>query len=233
MLSERPVEEFVLARFVGHDMRLVLDILFQDRRQIGSLERVHDHAPGAPGVAIHQRENLVLVVEAPALLVAARLDRAVVADEGFVNLDDPAIATEGGEIARAHGLADAVGEKPCGLVSHLQHPVELVSRDTLLRAGHEVDGLERLIERQAGMFKDGANLDGELLFAVATAPEAEPDALGRVGRYLSDPIHAAAMRARSAIGPNDPLKMLESLGFIVKFGTGKGGHCVAADVLFS
>ena len=31
------------------------------------------------------------------------------------------------------------------------------------------------------MLKHGADLDRELFFAVATAPQAHPDALGRVG----------------------------------------------------
>jgi hypothetical protein len=89
------------------------------------------------------------------------------------------------------------------------------------------------MEREAGVLEHRPDLDRELLLAVAAAPEAEPDSLRRVGGYLGDPVHAAAMRAGFPVRPDDALKVLESLGFVVKFGAGKDGRSGAPDVLFS
>jgi hypothetical protein len=41
------------------------------------------------------------------------------------------------------------------------------------------------------------------------------------------------MRAGFPVRPDDALKVLESLGFVVKFGAGKDGRSGAPDVLFS
>ncbi len=186
-----------------------------------ALSEFHDHAARPAGGTINQRQHLVLMMKAAPLLLALGLDGAVMADEGFVHLDDTATSAERGKVARAHRFADAMSEKPSRLVGDFQNAVELVSRHALLTGGHQIDRLEHYVQRNAGMLEHRSNLDRELLFAVAAAPQANPDTLRRIGRNLRDAVHAAAMRAGPAISPNDQLKMLESLGFIVEFRAGK------------
>jgi len=71
------------------------------------------------GAAIDQRQHLMLVRVAAALLLARRLYALIVTDEGFVDLDDTPARTEWRQIAGAHGLADAVGKEPRRVVLNL------------------------------------------------------------------------------------------------------------------
>ena len=89
-----------------------------------------------------------------------------------------------GERASAPCFADTVSKEPCTLVGDLKNSVQLMGADALLAAGHHVEGLEHLVERDASMLKHGANLHGELFFAVAAAIQAEADSLGSVGLDL-------------------------------------------------
>jgi hypothetical protein len=88
--------------------------------------------------------------------------------------------------------------------------------------------LQHLEKRDAGVFKYSANLYGELLTALATLLKAMTNfALGmllrRLGTDTRQVIHAAidytAMGAGNSVSPNDALKVLKSLGFIVEMGT--------------
>ncbi len=140
------------------------------------------------------------------------------ADVSLVDLDNAALPAERRQLPSAHRFTNAVRQKPRRLVGDFENAVELMGRDTLLAAGHQIDGLERLVQRNAGMFKDGADLDRELLLAVAAAPQAQPDTLGRVGRHLGDAVQSATVRAGPTASPDDRFQMLESLGFVMKLG---------------
>ena len=83
------------------------------------------------------------------------------------------------------------------------------------------------------MFEHGADLDGELLAALATLFEAMTERAfrrleGRLAanaRQVIDPTtDHTAMRADNAVSPNDALQMLESLGFVVEVGGRKNRH---------
>src|SRR3546814_12035602 len=83
------------------------------------------------------------------------------------------------------------------------------------------------------MFGHGANLDGELLAALATLFQAVTERAfrrfqGRLAanaRQVIDPtIHHTAMRADDAVSPNDAFQMLESLGLVVEVGGRKNRH---------
>jgi hypothetical protein len=111
--------------------------------------------------------------------------------------------------------------------------MQLVGADALLAGHHEVDGLEHLVERHAGMLEHGAHLHGELLTALATLLEAVThDAFGVLDRGLRTDarqiVHTAsdhaAMRAGNPIGPNDAFQKRESLSFVVEVGRGKNRH---------
>ncbi len=54
-------------------------------------------------------------------------------------------------------------QKPSRLVSDLQNSVQLVSRNALLAARHQIGCLEHLVERHPRVFENRANLHRELL----------------------------------------------------------------------
>ena len=100
-------------------------------------------------------------------------DTLLEADEGLVHFNSATVAAErGSNIAGAHGLADAMREEPRALVSDFQNAVQLVGADALLPGHDQVNGLEHLVERDAGIVEHGAHLDGELLAAFTTLLDA-------------------------------------------------------------
>jgi len=79
--------------------------------------------------------------------------------------------------------------------------VELVRADALLGAAEQVDCLKHLVERDARVLENRADLDRELFFAITALVEAVADALRRVRLDLADAINAPAMRADWAVRP--------------------------------
>ena len=97
--------------------------------------------------------------------------------------------------------------------------------DALLAADDQMDSLEHLGKRHAGMLEHGADLHSELRAALAALLEAVTnDAVGvlhaRLAANARQIIDAtadhAAMRADNAIRPNDAFEESEGLGFVVK-----------------
>ena len=140
-------------------------------------------------------------------MVAAYVDAkaCLPADVGFVHLHDPASAAHGGKLAGPHGLTDAVGEEPRGLVGDPQDPVELVRGAALLGAAKQVDGLQHLAQGDAAMLENGPHLDRELLAAglLVAFPDANPGGLPLA--QLGGGPDRAAMRANRAIRPERSL----------------------------
>src|SRR6476646_1942572 len=92
----------------------------------------------ATGVTINKAKHRHFVSVA-----ATRVARACLpADVSLVNLHRASTRAERRKVAFAHGFADAMGKKPRRLIGDLQHTMQLVGRDTLLAARHEVDGLK-------------------------------------------------------------------------------------------
>src|SRR5207248_8490669 len=132
-------------------------------------------------------------------VTAARIAAALFpADVSLINLDSAAASAEWREITFAHRLADTVGKEPSRFVGDFENAMQLVGRDTILAARHEVDGLKHLMERDAGVLEHGAHFHGELTLAATAAPKADADALGRVSLDLREPLDTAAMRANCA-----------------------------------
>jgi hypothetical protein len=96
--------------------------------------------------------------------------------------------------------------------------MKLMGANALLAARHQHNGLQRLVQWNAGMLQNSPNLNGELALAVAAAPKAKADALCRVGLHLCDASGAAAMRAHGTIRPKDALQILKRLFLIMEIG---------------
>ena len=65
----------------------------------------------------------------------------LVADVGFISHDLGTVAAHNVQSTIAHCFTDAVSKEPCRLVGDFQNAVQLVSRNALLAAGHQIDGL--------------------------------------------------------------------------------------------
>ncbi len=66
----------------------------------------------------------------------------LIADKGFVKLDDAASATHRSQPAGTHGFANAVDQEARGLVGDLQHAMQLVRAETLLARRSKVNRLQ-------------------------------------------------------------------------------------------
>ena len=92
VLCEFPSDQRVVGGFVSHHTGLARQVLTHHRSQRTGTHVLDMEGPHLAGIALDQGENLVLVVVTAALLLATGLPGLVMADEGFVDLDGPAIA---------------------------------------------------------------------------------------------------------------------------------------------
>ncbi len=106
--------------------------------------------------------------------------------------------------------------------------------DALLARHDKVNRLEHLRQGDARVLEHSANLDGELLAALATLFQTVANLalgmlLGRLGTDTGQIVHTATdnatMRAGDSVRPDDAFKIFESLGFVVEMGAGKYRHC--------
>ena len=165
MRGEAPANRLVVGSFVGHQPRFSGKVLTHQWPDGAGFEVVNDHAPHLAAIAVNQRQNLVLVSVAPALLLVLRFNGLVVADESLVSLDGSAASAERGEVATAHRFADAMAHEPSGFQGHAQGTMQLVRADALLAGANQEDRLQPDMQLDVACLEDGADLDGERLAA--------------------------------------------------------------------
>jgi hypothetical protein len=161
-------------------------------------------------------------------VVAARslFDASLSANVGFVNLNDPARSTHGGERAQAHGFADTMGEKPSGFHAARKHPLDLAGRNAFLAGAHQVNYLKPKMQGQVRRFENSPLPNGELSFTFFAVVKAQASrfALQLVNALL---IRVSAMGADWAIGPKLALDIIKRSLFVLKSRGVEGGigHC--------
>src|ERR1700730_6703533 len=141
------------------------------------------------------------------------------ADICVVHFHRSAIAAKRGRNKRTHSFTQAMLHKPCGFVSYLQRAVELVGADALLAAGHQMRGLEPLVQRDMTALEYGPDRHCELTLGWAAAPQAGATALD-----LGNPIKPTTARAKWPLSPYDSLQAGDCGRFVVEMGGGKNGH---------
>ena len=99
-----------------------------------------------------------------------------------------------------------MAHEPCGLVADVHHPVELMGADAFLAAGHQVEGLQPLVQGDLAALHDGAHRDREILPALLRSTTIHARLFGLVS--LSD---RAAMRANRLPTPTEPFEVLSGL----------------------
>ena len=192
------------------------DVGAQDRRDLRLAQGIDHERAGAARAVIDQRQNLHLLNPRRIGMRGGRPGVGIAADEGLIRRNVAAVTAERGQLARTHGLADAMREKPRGLVGGLKGAVQLVGGDTLLAGAHQEDRLQPLRHRQLRLLEDRAHADGELLTALAAVLQAEANPLLRVRLDGVDAVAAAAVRADRTLRPQDAFNEGEGGGFIVE-----------------
>src|ERR1700730_4749069 len=141
------------------------------------------------------------------------------ADIGVVHFHGSAIAAKRGSNKRAHSFTQTMLHKPRGFVSYLQRAVELMRADALLAAGHQMRGLEPLVQRDMTALEYGPDRHSELTLAWAAAPQSGPPAL-----YRGNPVKPATARAKRPLWPDNRLHAGDRSGLVMKVRGGKDGH---------
>lgn len=116
MFGELRANKSVLPGIIGHKVRLICNLLFEDGFQgfggyIGDMER-SDIA-----ITLNQRENSVFMGVATALLCAG-----LGSDKGFIGFNR-AVIPQHPIVFGFHCLADSMGHKPSSFIGHAQRAV--------------------------------------------------------------------------------------------------------------
>ena len=221
VLCEFSTDSGVIRGFIGHQASFAPKVLANQRGDGVGLEIINDHAADLSAIAVNQRQNLVLVVVAASLLLALRLNGAIMADKSLVNLDGSAISAERGEVATAHRFSDPVAHEPCGLESDAQGAVQLVGADPLLARTNQKDRLQPDMQLDVAGLKNGADLNSEWLAARIALVGAYAGALAlQLAALIDDP----AMGAYAPVGPDPILDKLVCGFFVVEVGFSEDGH---------
>jgi hypothetical protein len=157
-------------------------------------------------------------------IASLRFLAALLADEGFVDLNNAASAAQGRKAVRAHGFAQAVRHEPSRLIGDFQNAVKLMAADALLGTAQKVRRLKPLVQRDMRGLENRADANRELLPASAAFLQPVTDntfgvLLARLGANALenvDLICVAAMRANRAVRPKQSLKTRKRCFFIVK-----------------
>lgn len=143
---------------VGVDRSILGDVLVNESLEVC--------AGGAHAKSFDLEANI------PAALNGSEYDRLVVdipvgtsslpADISLIHLDDASNLIKG---IFKHGRANPVTEIPSRLVGDIEHPLDLISGNTLRGLSHDVDGQKPLAQRKVRVVKDGTGFDRELVAA--------------------------------------------------------------------
>ena len=214
MAREISLEEFILARFVGHDDGPGINIALEYGNHVFCFQAVNDHAPRLTAIAVNKAQNLVLVSIATALLLALGFHRTVIADEGFINLDNTAASSEHQPVAVLQGFADPVPHEPSGLEGDAQGSVQLVCADALLGRANKEHRLKPDMQLDVAGLKNGADLDGEWLAALVALVSAYAGALAL--QLVNSILTCSAMGANRTVRPYTRLYEFVGRFFIMK-----------------
>src|SRR6185312_11528814 len=122
--------------------------------------------------------------------------------------------------SRAHGLTDAMGEKPRSLEGAAESAMQLVAADAFLAGRHQKDRLQPMAHGDVAGLENGPDFHGEGLAALVALVGADPGALAF---HLGNALGLTALRANSAVRPKPCLD--EGVGgcLVVEVFVGKNG----------
>jgi hypothetical protein len=209
------VDSAILASIVGHDVRGVVHVGFDDRHQGCGRSAGYVEADDARpfGAALDQGQDGVLVTSA-----ALDWHAFLAADEGFVDFDNPAFSAKRRHDAAFHRFTDAVREEPSGLQCASEHPIKLVAGNALFAGAKQVNGLQPKVQFKVAILENGAVTNREILPAGVALAQANPR---RLTLKRANPLRAFAVGANRPLRPKAGFHIGEGSLFIVKTRSGK------------
>ena len=124
------------------------------------------------------------------------------ANEGFVSFN---LSAEQNACALLHRPADTLEHEPCGFLRYLHVAGDLVGTDAILAVRNQPDSRQPLIQADRRVFKDGPDLDGELLAALPVLTFPDSSAFQESNGFR------IAVMAGDAIGPTNRDQVAESV----------------------
>src|SRR5271156_1089201 len=153
---------------------------------------------------------------------ASLLEAFLLADEGFVNLDNRTFAAHFSWLSGPECFSDAMTEEPSGFHRANKHTLDLTGRDALFGRTHQMDDLQPKMQGEMRGLEDGSHAHGERLAAFLAIVQAKPSGFAlHLGNAVS--IGVAAMRAVWAFRPQHAFDMCESGFLVVEMGGFKNG----------
>src|SRR5450631_3461366 len=117
-----------------------------------------------------------------------------------------------------HPIADTVTHEPGRLVSHPDHPVNLIGTERFLGRAQEKQGHQPFRNRNVRTLHDGSNGHRELLAAGSAKIDALANAAlaGALGRQFRNPFLTSVLAVRTywTIGPAPRFQKFPSLALI-------------------
>jgi hypothetical protein len=185
----------------------LLYVLAHQRLQL-SLTAALYHGSANLSAAFQNRSDDSLTFGSAPSLNLARLNIGVhvaglAADESFIHFDFARELAASGFVL--HGESDAVEHEPCGLLGHSEVAGDCVAANSVLTVGNHPNSSQPFIESNRGILENTFGLDGKLLAAFRTFPDAaglEKHWFLRAAVLAGDALRPAAIRhfAESIVG---------------------------------
>ena len=164
------LQPFIRFQFVTEDsgpgFNLFVDVLLK----FLFFAVVNHKGPNFPAALDHtHNDGLIFAAGTGDALFAFRLMHVpgLTADEGFIHFDFPAQLTAA--LLALLSKADAVEQKPRGLLGDAQRPRDFATTDPVFRVLKHPHCRKPLIQADGGIFHDGSDLHGELAALVPDA----------------------------------------------------------------
>jgi hypothetical protein len=181
VMHEAIVQQIVANGAIGVNLRPVAHIL-EDLVLQGLAPNVGDYlAAYLPQIAVKDalHSGLAEIYIAAPLFTANLLEfqlavfvhvNSFAADVSLIGFYLAATTAEFETGLVSHSFADTVKHEPCRVLANAQSPAKFVATDTVLAVRQHPESNHPLIKSKWGIFHDGADFDGELLFADVAEP---------------------------------------------------------------
>jgi hypothetical protein len=200
------VESPVRVAIIGREIRAVLDVIFHHRMHSGFRSVLNDlSADFASRPTLFKASDDDLIVPSHLVQFGAFVsvhETGLTADEGFVNFDVPLHFSP---VIILHCQSDSVKHEPCRLLSDANCTMNLIRGNAILAVGNHPCSSKPFIQTNWTIFKNGSDLDAELLFGVFGLALADETSGNKFN------VFAATSWTGDAIGPTLRYKVIQAV----------------------
>jgi hypothetical protein len=206
----------ILASFVGHHALSFAMFALTIGMMVLFPSAIDMEATDLASSLDKRQDNILVGVAAPDFCAL------FVPNEGFVNLDNRAVAAHGIKGTGTKSLTDTVRHEPRGFQGYAENAVKLVRTHSFFGRAQQMDSLQPNPQGNVASLEDGSYLHGEGLAAFVALANANT---GRFALHEPDArrIGIAAMRTDRTIRPNPRFDVGIGGVFVVKVLVGKDG----------